>query len=121
MRRRTADIDCRPAAQVLTGLATVASTPLARIARQHDSLPNADALAGFLESPAACLPSVACSAIGGKCCTCAAFTLDTRHSAHRSQAIARPSCWRQRPNTPNQRRRLWRSDGTLLGPFENPR
>jgi hypothetical protein len=79
------------------------------------SPPNADSLAGFLESLAACLPSIACSEIGGKCCTCAAFTLDTRHRAHRSQAIARPSCWRQRPNTRNPRRRFWRCDGTLLG------
>jgi hypothetical protein len=90
--------------------------PCAGVNRPAHSLPNADSLAGFLESLAACLPSVACSAIGGKCCTCAAFTLDTRHSAHRSQAIARPSCWRQRPNTRNPRRRLWRCDGTLLGP-----
>ncbi len=44
------------------------------------------------------------------------FHLGHPTRAHRSQAIARPSCWRQRPNTRNPRRRLWRCDGTLLGP-----
>ena len=28
-----------------------------------------------------------CRAIGGKCCTFVAFTLDTRHSAHRSHGL----------------------------------
>jgi hypothetical protein len=88
----------------------------ARIARYITACQTRTHWRALLESLAACLPSIACSAIG-KCCTCAAaFTLDTRHSAHRSQAIARPSCWRQRPNTRNPRRRLWRCDGTLLGP-----
>jgi hypothetical protein len=89
----------------------------ARIARYITACQTRTHWRALLESLAACLPSIACSAIG-KCCTCAAaFTLDTRHSAHRSQAIARPSCWRQRPNTRNPRRRLWRCDGTLLGPL----